>query len=158
MIVDWRRNRIICVREDHSTDEDQAVNEIVAIDIDGKEDVEVLVTSNDFYSSPRLSPDGTTFAWVTWNHPNMPWDGTELWVASVTENGLLEAPTLVAGGIDEAVMQPEWSPDGTLYFLSDRSEWANLHRWRGDEAELVLRDGGRFREDALVARHVVLRV
>ncbi|HEU0075413.1 MAG TPA: prolyl oligopeptidase family serine peptidase [Dehalococcoidia bacterium] len=138
MIVDRRRNRITCVREDHSTEDEQAVNEIVAIDCDGEGKIQVLVTSNDFYSSPRLSPDGATFAWVTWNHPNMPWDGTELWVSSVTAGGLLETPTQVAGGIDEAVMQPEWSPDGTLYFLSDRSGWANLHRWPGGPPELVL--------------------
>jgi dipeptidyl aminopeptidase/acylaminoacyl peptidase len=138
MIVDRQRNRIICIREDHATDGEPAVNEIVAVDAGGESDVQVLVTSNDFYSSPRLSPDGTTFAWLTWNHPNMPWDGTELWVAPVTEAGLLEAPALVAGGVDEAVMQPEWSPEGTLYFLSDRSGWANLYRWKEDGAEPVL--------------------
>jgi len=138
MLADRRRNRIICVREDHSTEEDQAVNEIVAIDCEAEREPEILVTSNDFYSSPRLSPDGSSLTWLTWNHPNMPWDGTELWVAAVTDEGLVEAPTLVAGGVDEAVMQPEWSPEGTLYFLSDRSGWANLYRWNGHEVEAVL--------------------
>jgi dipeptidyl aminopeptidase/acylaminoacyl peptidase len=136
--VDKVRNRIICIREDHATDDEQAVNEIVAIDIAGEREIQVLVTSNDFYSSPRISPDCSALAWLTWNHPSMPWDGTELWVAAIEADGLLGTPTLVAGSIGEAVMQPEWSPDGTLYFLSDRSGWANLYRWRKGAVEQVV--------------------
>jgi dipeptidyl aminopeptidase/acylaminoacyl peptidase len=136
-ILDRERNRIICVREDHTTHDDEPVNTVVAIDIDGQADSSVLASGNDFYAAPRISPDGTTLAWLTWNHPNMPWDGTELWVAQIHGDGSLIKPERVAGGIDEAIMQPEWSPDGTLYFASDRSGWANLYRWRHRQVEAV---------------------
>ena len=82
------------------------------------------LSDNDFHSSPCISPDASWLAWLTWDHPNMPWDGTELWAAPMDERGLLGEPVLVAGGIDEAVIQPEWSPNGDLFFLSDRSGWA----------------------------------
>ncbi len=89
-----------------------------------------LVSGNDFYSNPRLSPDGTRLAWLTWNHPNMPWDGAELWVGELNAAGTVEQRTLVAGGPSESVGQPEWAPDGTLYFYSDRTGWWNLYRQR----------------------------
>ena len=136
---DAKRGRIICVCEDHGNAEaTEPVNEIVAIDVLGQRNPEVLVTSNDFYSSPTLSPDGDRLAWLTWDHPNMPWDGTELWMAPVNEDGSLGEAILVAGGPDEAVIQPEWSPGGELYFISDRSGWANLYRWRAGCVEPVL--------------------
>ena len=94
-----------------------------------------LVTGSDFYGAPRLSPDGTRLAWISWNHPNMPWDGTELWVAEIDPDGVVEAPLQLAGGESESVVQPEWSPDGTLYFISDRSGWWNLYRWGRSGAE-----------------------
>lgn len=132
-VLDRRRHRIICVREDHTTNHAEPVNTVVAIDINGGDEVKVLVAGNDFYAAPRLSPDGSALAWLTWNHPHMPWDGTELWVARIGDDGVLAEPQCVAGGIDESVMQPEWSPDGTLYFASDRTGWANLYRWRHHE-------------------------
>ncbi len=129
MVLDRSRGRIICVREDHTTSDEEPVHTVVAIDANGSDEATVLVSGNDFYAAPRISPDGTALVWLAWNHPNMPWDGTELWVASIGDDGLLGEPELIAGGIDESVMQPEWSPDGTLYFVSDRSGWANLYRW-----------------------------
>jgi len=137
-VMDRRRRRIICVREDHTTNDAEPVNTVVAIDIHGGDEVHVLVSGNDFYASPRISPDGTALAWLTWNHPNMPWDGTELWVATIRDDGRLAEPEWIAGGIDECAMQPEWSPDGTLYFGSDRTGWANLYRWRHQRVETVL--------------------
>ena len=137
-VLDRRHRRIVCVREDHTTSDEEPVNTIVAVDINGKDEVKVLVSGNDFYATPRLSPDGTVLAWLTWNHPNMPWDGTELWVASIRDDGRLGEPEWIAGDIDESIMQPEWSPDGTLYFVSDRSGWANLYRWRHHKVEPVL--------------------
>ena len=137
-VIDRRYRRIICVREDHTTNDEEPVNTIVAVDINGRDEVVVLVSGNDFYATPRLSPDGSVLAWLTWNHPNMPWDGTELWMASIGEDGRLGEPEWVAGDIDESIMQPEWSPDGTLYFVSDRSGWANLYRWRYHKVEPVL--------------------
>ncbi len=137
-IVDRTHRRLICVREDHTTGAAQAVNSLVAVDLAGKADPVVLVEGNDFYSSPRLSPSGSHLAWLTWNHPNMPWDGTELWVAEVTATGELRAAQKVAGGTDESIFQPEWSPEGVLYFMSDRTNWWNLYRWRRQGEEPVL--------------------
>jgi WD40-like Beta Propeller Repeat len=127
--IDRRRRRWIGVREEHTDPNPQAVvNTLVAVDIEGSRPEQMLVTGNDFYASPRLSPDGTRLAWLSWNHPNMPWVGTELWVAEITADGTLQQPTQVAGGPTESIFQPEWSPSGILHFISDRSGWWNLYR------------------------------
>jgi dipeptidyl aminopeptidase/acylaminoacyl peptidase len=132
-VVDSRRARLICVREDHNQEREPA-NTIVGVKLAGAgEDVgQVLVAGNDFYSSPALSPDGSRLAWLTWNHPNMPWDGVELWIGEVQEDGTLSESRCVAGGIAESIFQPAWSPDGVLYFMSDRGGWWNLHRLNND--------------------------
>jgi dipeptidyl aminopeptidase/acylaminoacyl peptidase len=134
-VMDQRRGRMICVREDHSLSDQNAMNTITSLRLDGKDAGTVLVSGNDFYSSPRLSNDGSRLAWIAWNHPNMPWDGTELWVAELNTDGSLSRTRLVAGGLSESIFQPEWSPDGVLHFVSDRSDWWNLYRWRGDRIE-----------------------
>jgi dipeptidyl aminopeptidase/acylaminoacyl peptidase len=127
--VDTKRRRLICVREDHTVANREAVNTLASIQLNGSESHgEVLVEGNDFYSSPRLSPDGTHLAWLTWHHPQMPWDGTELWTADLAAGGALTNVRQVAGNSSESIVQPEWSPDGTLYFVSDRSGWWNLYR------------------------------
>jgi dipeptidyl aminopeptidase/acylaminoacyl peptidase len=136
-VEDSRRSRLITVREDHSGP-GEAVNTIAAVYTGEGGRSEVLVGGNDFYSSPRLSPDGAMLAWLTWNHPDMPWDAAELWVASVEPDGGLGPAVHVAGGPGESVAQPRWSPDGVLYFTCDRSNWWNFYRWAGREAELVL--------------------
>ena len=125
MVVDKVRNRLISVREDHA--EHEPVNEIVGVDLETGEE-NLLVSGNDFYSSPRLSPDGGRLAWLTWNHPNMPWDGTELWICDLGTDGTPENVEQVAGGEQASIFQPEWSPDGTLHFVSDRTGWWNLYR------------------------------
>jgi dipeptidyl aminopeptidase/acylaminoacyl peptidase len=130
-IVDSKRGRIICVREDH-TGGTEAVNTLVSINLEDGSDARIIVSGNDFYSSPRLSPDGKHLAWLTWNHPNMPWDGTELWIGELAEDGSLNATKRVAGSLEESIFQPEWSPDGVLYFVSDRSGWWNLYRRNED--------------------------
>lgn len=127
-IFDEHRQRIICVREDH-TGTGEPVNTIVAIALDGASEQTVLASGCDFYSSPRLSPDGTQLAWISWNHPEMPWDNTELWVATLDATGAIAQTQRVAGGTQESVVQPVWSPDGVLYFVSDRTNWWNLYRW-----------------------------
>ena len=127
--IDQSLKRLVCVREDHTVAGREAVNTLVSLELTGNDDCgEVLVSGNDFYSSPRLSPDGSRLAWLTWNHPNMPWDGTELWVGKFGENNLLATVHRVAGGTTESIFQPEWSPDGVLYFVSDRNGWWNLYR------------------------------
>jgi len=126
--VDNGRSRLICVREDHSKG-GEAVSSIAAVQFDVNDGCgEVLVEGNDFYSSPKLSPDGTHLAWLTWNHPNMPWDGCELWVGEVESDGSVGNTRWVAGGAHESIFQPEWSPSGVLYFSSDRNGWWNLQR------------------------------
>jgi dipeptidyl aminopeptidase/acylaminoacyl peptidase len=132
MVVDRARRRLIAVREDHARHE--PVNELVSVDLESGED-RVLVSGNDFYSSPRLSPDGRRLVWLTWNHPNMPWDGTELMGCGLGADGFLENMEQIAGGQDESVFQPEWSPEGTIHFVSDRTGWWNLYRRREGRAE-----------------------
>jgi dipeptidyl aminopeptidase/acylaminoacyl peptidase len=129
VVGDERRPRLIGICEDHTGD-GEAVNKIVAIPQENSGKIITLVSGNDFYASPRLSPDGSQLAWITWNHPNMPWDGTELWVAEVREDGALGNSQKIAGGLTESIFQPEWSPDGVLYFISDRTDWWNLYRWQ----------------------------
>jgi dipeptidyl aminopeptidase/acylaminoacyl peptidase len=134
-VVDRGRGRMVCVREDHTIAGREPVNAIVSLDLDGGEDFRVLTSGNDFYAAPRLSPDGARLAWLTWNHPNMPWDGTELWVGELRADGSLGRVERVAGGLDESIFQPEWSPDGVLHFISDRTGWWNLYRWRDGRVE-----------------------
>jgi dipeptidyl aminopeptidase/acylaminoacyl peptidase len=129
-VLDASRDRLIGVREDHSAGDTYAVNTICALGFDGSETV--LVDGNDFYSSPRISPDGKQIAWLCWDHPRMPWQGTELWLADIAQDGTLINGRLIAGGENESIVQPEWSPGGLLYFVSDRSGWWNLHRFAHD--------------------------
>lgn len=138
-VYDPARSRLICVREDHSAGPDkEAVNTLVALSTQGPSEISVLASGHDFYSSPALSPDGSKLAWLVWDHPNMPWDGTELWVADIAPNGSLHNERCVAGGHEESIFQPQWSPDGTLYFVSDRSNWWNLYRESTDGVTCVL--------------------
>ena len=129
--------RFVCVREDHRNAGQEAINTIVSLALDGVDAGHVLVSGNDFYATPRVSPDGKRLAWITWNHPNMPWDGTELWVADFAPDGTLNNRRLVAGSVDESIFQPEWSPDGVLHFVSDRNNWWNLYRWRDGTTEAL---------------------
>ena len=127
---DRRRNRILAVREDHRhrppTDPRAA---LVALDLaEGGE--HILVEGPDFLAAPRLSPDGARLAWIAWDHPNMPWDATRLYVAELGTDGAPGSAHLVAGSEAESIVQPRWAADGTLYFCSDRSDWWNLYLWR----------------------------
>jgi dipeptidyl aminopeptidase/acylaminoacyl peptidase len=137
-VADHLRDRLISVREDHSAAGGEALNTLAAIDLSGDRGMRVLVEGNDFYSNPRVSPDGSQLAWLTWNHPNMPWDGTELWVAEIEVDGRLSHENQIAGGRAESIFQPEWSPNGELYFVSDRSGWWNLYRYRKGAPEVLI--------------------
>jgi dipeptidyl aminopeptidase/acylaminoacyl peptidase len=153
--VDDAHKRLLCVREDHTNSSAEPKNTIVALPLEGAKGAygakgakgagangagasgagTVLVEGADFYSDPIVNPAGTSLAWLQWRHPNMPWDGTELWTAAIKSDGSLGARERVAGGADESIFQPEWSPDGTLYFVSDRTGWWNLYRRRGANTE-----------------------
>jgi dipeptidyl aminopeptidase/acylaminoacyl peptidase len=128
---------IVCVRERHDGDAAADVrNEIVRIDAHHPSEPEVLVTGPDFVAAPRLSPDGETLAWIQWSHPSMPWDATELVVRDLVTG----EETVVAGGPGESVGEPRWNADGSLWFISDRSDWWNLYRWvPGADIEPVVR-------------------
>ncbi len=129
MEPDPSRARLLCVVEDHRGA--AVANLLAAVPLEGGPP-QPLASGNDFYSSPRVSPDGSQMAWLTWNHPSMPWDGTELWLARLDAAGRPEAARQVAGGVSESVFQPEWSPDGVLHFVSDRTGWWNLYALDGD--------------------------
>ena len=152
-VIDTSRQRLICVREDHTRpDKNEAVNTIVAIklpansapDDDTLTAGDILVSGHDFYAAPRLSPDGTQLAWIAWNHPHMPWTTTELWLADLNPDGSVQDAKCIAGGADESICQPQWSPDGVLYFVSDRSGWWNLYRWQSGQAQIVVEMAAEF--------------
>jgi dipeptidyl aminopeptidase/acylaminoacyl peptidase len=128
---DLPRRRVLAVREDHRarppTDPKAA---IVALPLDAGGAETILVEGPDFLSSPRFAPGGERLAWIAWDHPDMPWDRTRLFVAGVTNEGAVEAALIAAGETPEAIVQPEWSADGTLYFCSDRTGWWNLYALR----------------------------
>jgi dipeptidyl aminopeptidase/acylaminoacyl peptidase len=129
MELDLVRDRVYAVMEDQTESAIEARNLLVAVSLaDGA--ITELATGHDFYSDPVVSPDGRHLAFVTWNFPQMPWDGTDLWVASIEAKGTLGEPIHVTGGTEESVIQPKWSPDGSLLYVSDRSGWWNLYRSR----------------------------
>ncbi len=156
---DEKRQRLICVREDHSITNNVTVNknvtankneqskteerneeernkeerneeersEIIAIELNG--DIKILVTGADFYSNPRLNPAGDTLSYLCWNHPQMPWDGSECFCAQLNDSGEPIAQRLIAGSKHESIFQPQWSPSGDLFFVSDRNNWWNIYRY-----------------------------
>ncbi|MBX2810004.1 MAG: prolyl oligopeptidase family serine peptidase [Cellvibrionaceae bacterium] len=133
--IDPTRQQLIGVCEIHHPDR-EAENCIVAVNLDGTSvsGFHLLAFGNDFYSNPRVSPDGQHLSWLSWQHPQMPWDNTECWLAEFSALGLLQKHRKVAGGSDdgsrqESVFQPQWSPTGELFFVSDRSQWWNLYRF-----------------------------
>jgi len=143
---DDAHGRLLCIREDF-TDVDAAKRgpdgraqepreALVAIDPESGA-ATVLATGYDFFSTPRPTRDGSRLAWLAWRHPNMPWDTTELWLADIGEDGLPRNAQMIAGGGEESIVQPEWAPDGTLVFVSDRSGWWNLYRWSESGAQPV---------------------
>ncbi len=137
--IDRRRKRWIGVREQHTTGggptgarEHRVENTIVAVGLEGAEPDPgtELATGHDFFSSPQLSPDGRWMAWLAWDHPNMPWMGTTLYLGEIDRDGVPARPTVIAGGPTESIFQPLWSPDSAaLIFVSDRTGWWNLYRY-----------------------------
>ncbi|WP_226702914.1 S9 family peptidase [Microbulbifer elongatus] len=136
--LDLRRNRLLCVQEDKSDETREAVARLVAIDLAAAEsngEITVLAEGADFYSNPALSPDGLELSYLQWNHPDMPWDATELMLAELDEKGAIAKARQIAGGKNESVFQPQWSPCGELFYVSDRSNWWNIYR-AGSESPL----------------------
>ena len=137
---DPQRRRLLAVREDHGTGAAEPRNSLVSLPSDpsGSSDASTdaearsapwtLAEGMDFYAAPRLSPSGRQLAWLAWNHPQMPWQGCELWLATLDTAGRAQDARRVAGGPGEALVQPQWSPQGELFVASDRSGWWNLYR------------------------------
>jgi len=119
-------NWYVCVRELHASSAEEPSNEIVAVPLDGSQQIRVLVSGPDFVSSPRVSKEGDQIAWVQWNHPNMPWDDTQLCIASLDE--MLLSNQKVIKSQAESFFQPEWDDQGNLHVVSDRNNWWNLFR------------------------------
>ena len=124
---------IMCVRERHFDEGPDATNELVVLPADGSDEARVIASGHDFYASPTISPDGRRLAWLVWDHPRMPWDGTELWTADVAADGTLSNEKCMAGGPAESIFQPAWSPSGELHYVSDRTGWWNVYRERNGE-------------------------
>ncbi len=133
------RQRLICVREDHTHANHAAHieerSELVALDLKGN--VEVLVTGADFYSNPRLNSAGDKLSYLCWNHPQMPWDGTTCYCADLNAAGDIINTQLVAGGNNESIFQPQWSSNDELFFVSDRNNWWNIYRHTERGAEII---------------------
>ena len=130
----------IGVRERHDLGPAMAdvVNELVAVPTDGSAEPRTIVGGRDFYSSPRIAPDGSRLAWLAWDLPWMPWDGTELFAAPLSREAELGEAIVAAGRPgEESIWDPEWNAGGDLVFASDRSGWWNLERYR-DGARTVL--------------------
>lgn len=137
-VVDNPRGLLYCVMEDHSDPVAEPRAVLAALDLDTGQLRHILDEGNDFYGYPTISPDGGRIAYLSWNHPNMPWDGTELWIGDLDDAGHLTRREPVAGGWEESIFLPQFAPDGTLYFVSDRTDWWNLYRWNGEEVETIL--------------------
>ena len=167
--IDPGRGVVYAVMEEEAVKTNgQPTQTLVALDLAGERPPRILAEGGDFYAAPRLSPDGTRLAWITWNYPSMPWEGTELWLAEIDPSGALRDVGKVAGApaevidtglnpvlqrlmrfSDEAVMHPLWSPDGRLHALSDRVEidgerWLNICRLEGDGLAPVTRETAEF--------------
>jgi len=136
-VIDKDRNLIYSVGEDHS-DPDNVVNTLLKIEIDGDGHQKVIAAGHDFYSDPRLSPDGRQLLFLTWDHPDMPWDGTQLWLGNLDEDGNLNELQVIAGGAEESIFQPLWDPRGNIYFISDRSGWWNIYEYSHGKIRCLL--------------------
>jgi len=146
LLFDPHGQRLIAVREVHHP-ESEAESSLVTICLRGDSPMSVIASGHDFFASPTLSPGGSELAWLTWSHPNMPWDGTTLWIASAQSDGTFQQPRQVAGSAEESVFQPGFDGHGHLVFASDRHDWWNLYRVTVDD----------YRADVFDARPIVTR-
>ena len=140
---DEGRRRLLYVREKSATESGLVENAIVAISIDDPKTEQVIVPSPtgnpcvEFYAAPRLSPDGQLLAWIFWKHPAMPWTESTLCFGKIRADGMVTDVQTVAGGPGVSILQPEWSPQGTLHYLSNETNWWNIYRWDGQRSRAV---------------------
>ncbi len=143
LVVDARRRRLIAIAEQHHADREPE-NFIVSVAIDAPHDQIVLARGHDFYAAPALSPDGAQCAFISWDHPDMPWDSTSLWLADVADDGSLENPLAIAGGPNESAIEPRFSLKGELWFVADGSGFWNLYRWHDKKRVAVHEDAAEY--------------
>lgn len=134
--IDNTRQRLLVVRENYTDNSHSPSADIIAIDLKTFA-IKTITQGADFYSNPRLSPDGNHLSYLQWFHPQMPWDGTECVLAQLNENGEVIHEKIIAGSRTESIFQPQWSSSGDLYFVSDRSDWWNIYHWDGEQAEAI---------------------
>ena len=140
LMIDTHHNRVIAVREDHTLEGAEPINTLVQLELDGpnEDGGQVIISGTDFVASPALSFDGTQLSWLQWNHPNMPWDGCELWYSDVGENGKLTNIRHVAGSTSESIVRPRWNNNGLPVFASDRTGFWQLYADRGEAGILPI--------------------
>jgi dipeptidyl aminopeptidase/acylaminoacyl peptidase len=143
LYFDALRQRLICVRQNESDTDTEPSNTLISIDVSNGS-ISTLCSGYGFYSSPRLSPCRTMLSWLCWNHPDMPWDNTELWIANIGPDNVLSNNKQIAGSGSVSIFQPEWSPDGALTFVSDISGWWNLYQYQGDDVQPLTNEQKEF--------------
>ncbi len=142
-VLDSTRDMLFVVGEDHSDPAD-VKNMLLRVGLDGNGEQHIVGQGHDFYSNPQLSPDGSQLLFITWDHPNMPWDGTQLWMGDLDEAGDLSNLQVIAGGSAESIFQPLWDPNGNIYFVSDKSGWWNLYEYSQGTRRCILEMDAEF--------------
>jgi dipeptidyl aminopeptidase/acylaminoacyl peptidase len=142
IIKDEQRGILYAVGENHG-DPKNILNSLLKISISTGE-LQVIAHGHDFYSNPQLNPDGDQLLFLTWDHPNMPWDGSQLHLANLDKDGNITRIVGILGGIDESIFQPCWDPDGSFYFVSDRTGWWNIYRYANAQTRPVLEKHAEF--------------
>lgn len=137
------RKHLVCIRQNELNADTEPVNTLVSIDATTGE-TSILCSGYDFYSNPRLSPCGSKLSWLCWKHPDMPWDSTELWMADISSNNTLINSQRIAGSDAASIFQPEWSPDGVLTFVSDKSGWWNIYEYHDNTIKQLSNEHAEF--------------
>ena len=144
LIVDRQNQRLIAVCEEHNDDQEPE-NYLASIALNSQTPaIEKFVSGADFYAYPRISPDQSQLCWIEWQHPNMPWDATQLWQATISNGNLIEKKRVAGGDNNQAIFQPHWSPNNTLYYVSDITNWWNIYRFENGIGAPVLRMDAEF--------------
>jgi len=135
---DEQFQRIICVQQDNNPDFHEEQNSLIAIDLQSYS-ISTLHSGNDFYASPRLNHCGKQLSWLCWNHPDMPWDKTTLYLSGIDSKHQLHNTKIIQHPESDntSFFQPQWSPNDQLYFVSDLSGWWNLYRYHNNLIETV---------------------
>jgi dipeptidyl aminopeptidase/acylaminoacyl peptidase len=136
LIIDQQHQQLIAVREHNQNNNSHTISEIIAINLRDNSS-RILITGDDFYSNPEVSPCGKYLSYLSWNHPQMPWDGSCCFIADINSQGEITSKKCIAGSTTESIFQPQWSPSGQLYFVSDRSNWWNIYLWDGSQTKCI---------------------